>query len=127
MQINLQWIKERTYCNPFPLTVIEEPRIPETDIVFAISATSAKWRDNFQQMKDTITSILDTYSMDVIRVGVVVFGSDTEAAISIQENTNNNVQTDVKRLFPKFGVPDLDSALSEARRVFKIYLSDSFT
>ena len=57
--------------------------------------------------------------MDVIRVGVVVFGSDTEAAISVQENTNNNVQTDVKRLFPKFGVPDLDSALSEARRVFK--------
>lgn len=70
-------------------------------------------------MKDTITSILDTYSMDVIRVGVVVFGSDTEAAISIQQNTNDNVQTDVKRLFPKFGVPDLDSALSEARRVFK--------
>ena len=57
--------------------------------------------------------------MDVIRVGVVVFGSNTEAAISIQGNTNNNVQTDVKRLFPKFGVPDLDSALSEARRVFK--------
>lgn len=70
-------------------------------------------------MKDAITSILDTYSMDVIRVGVVVFGSDTDAAISIQENKNNTVQTDVKRLFPRFGVPDLDRALNEARRVFK--------
>ena len=105
-------------CSFFP-TVIEEPRIPQTDIVFALSATSAKWRDNFQQMKDAITSILDTYSMDVIRVGVVVFGSDTDAAISIQENKKNTVQTDVKRLFPQFGVPDLDRALKEARRVFK--------
>ena len=70
-------------------------------------------------MKDAITSILDTYSMDIIRVGVVVFGSDTDAAISIQENKNNTVQTDVKRLFPQFGVPDLDRALNEARRVFK--------
>ena len=52
-------------------------------------------------------------------MGVVVFGRDTEAAIPIQDNVNNNVQTAVGRLFPKFGVPDLDSALSEARRVFK--------
>lgn len=70
-------------------------------------------------MKDTITSILDTYSMDVIRVGVVVFGSNTDAAISIQDNLNNTVQIAVKRLFPQFGVPDLDEALSEARKVFK--------
>jgi len=70
-------------------------------------------------MKDTITSILDTYSMDMFRVGVVVFGRDTDAPISIQQNKNNNVQTDVARLIPEFGVPDLDSALSEARRVFK--------
>lgn len=70
-------------------------------------------------MKDTITSILDTYSMDVIRVGVVVFGSNTDPAISIQDNLNNNVQPAVNRLFPQFGVPDLDEALNEARKVFK--------
>ena len=70
-------------------------------------------------MKDTITSILDTYSLDVIRVGVVVFGSKTVPAFPIQGNLNNNLQTVVNVLVPQFGVPDLDEALSEARRVFK--------
>ena len=97
---------------------VKEQHIPETDIVFAITATSQKWLANFQQMQDTINSILDTYSMDVIRVGVIVFGRDTEA-LSIQQNLNNNLQTAVGRLIPKFGTPDLDSVLKEARKVFK--------
>lgn len=70
-------------------------------------------------MKDTITSILDTYSMDLLRVGVVVFGRDAEAAISIQDNLDNSMQTAVGRLLAEFGVPDVKSALTVARRVFQ--------
>lgn len=100
------------------IVVIDKQRVPETDIVFAITASSDEWLANFQQMKDTINSILDTYSMDMIRVGVIVFGRDTET-ITLQENLNGNLQTAVSGLFPKFGIPDLESALKEARRVFK--------
>ena len=69
-------------------------------------------------MKETINAVLDTYSMDVIRVGVIVFGRDTET-IPIQQNLNKNLETAVSNLFPKFGIPDLDGALKEARRLFK--------
>ena len=93
-------------------------RIPDTDIVFAISATSEKWLENFQQMQDTITSVLDTYSMDVIRVGVIVFGQDTEA-LPIQQNLDSNLQTAIGNLIPKFGNPDIPSAIKEAIKMFK--------
>ena len=86
--------------------------------MFAITASSQNWLDNFKQMTDTINSILGTYSMDVIRVGVIVFGRDTET-IPIQQNLNNNLQTAVGGLVPKLEVPDLDGALKEARRAFK--------
>ena len=100
-------------------TAVKQQRIPDTDIVFAISATSSeKWLENFQQMQDTITSVLDTYSMDVIRVGVIVFGKDTEA-LPIQQNLDSNLQTAISNLIPKFGNPDIPSAIKEARKMFK--------
>lgn len=69
-------------------------------------------------MKETINAVLDTYSMDVIRVGVIVFGRDTET-IPIQQSLNTNLESAVSKLFPKFGIPDLDNALKEARRLIK--------
>ena len=100
-------------------TAAKEERIPETDIVFAITATSSRWNNNLQHMKDAITSILDTFSMDLIRVGVIVFGGEVDTSISIQSNLDNSLQADVGRLLPKFGVPDLKSALSVAKNVFQ--------
>lgn len=69
-------------------------------------------------MKETINSVLNTYSMDVIRVGVIVFGSEAET-IPIQHNFNKNLQTAVSGLYPKIGIPDLVNALKESRRLFK--------
>ena len=115
-------VKMRLFLTETPTlhfsAVIEEQRIPETDIVFAITATSQKWLNNFKQMKETINAVLDTYSMDVIRVGVIVFGRDTET-IPIQQSLNKNLESAVGKLFPRFGIPDLDNALKEARRLFK--------
>lgn len=56
--------------------------------------------------------------MDVIRVGVVVFGKDTEV-IDIQQTLSKDLQMAVNKLFPKFGDLDLDNALKESRRLFK--------
>ena len=97
---------------------VKQQRIPDTDIVFAISATSEKWLENFQQMQDTITSVLNTYSMDVIRVGVIVFGQDTES-LPIQQNLDSNLQTAIGNLIPKFDNPDIPSAIKEAIKMFK--------
>lgn len=111
-------IDSYSYSTLWFSTAVKQQRIPDTDIVFAISATSQKWLENFQQMRDTITSVLDTYSMDVIRVGVVVFGQDTEA-LPIQQNLDSNLQTAISKLIPKFGNPDIPSAIKEAIKMFK--------
>ena len=116
--IRIQWRLLRLISNFHPVLVITETPISEIDVVFAITATSTDWSATFQQMKDTITSVLNTYSMDMIRVGVIVFGIDAETEIQLQENLDDNLQNSVSILFPKFGVPDLDKALNEARRLF---------
>ena len=107
-----------SYCTLWFFTAVKQQRIRDTDIVFAISATSQKWPENFKQMRETITSVLDTYSMDVIRVGVIVFGQDTEA-LPIQQNLDSNLQTAISKLIPKFGNPDIPSAFKEAIKMFK--------
>ena len=87
--------------------------------MFAIAAASqSHWLENLKQIKETIHSVLETYSMDVIRVGVVVFGKDTEV-IDIQQTLSKDLQMAVNKLFPKFGDLDLDNALKESRRLFK--------
>ena len=109
-----------TESKSFFLSVgLAEKNVPETDIIFAIAASSkSKWLDNLKQMKETINSVLETYSMDLIRVGVIVFGRDTEA-VAIQHSLNTDLKTAVNKLIPKIGIPDLDNALKESRRLFK--------
>lgn len=87
--------------------------------MFAIAASSqSDWLENLKQIKETIHSVLETYSMDVIRGGVILFGKDTKA-IDIQQTLSKDLQMAVNKLFPKVGDLDLDNALKESRRLFK--------
>lgn len=54
--------------------IAETATLDEIDLAFAISSAAAGSGTTFQQMKDTVQEIMQTYKTDKLRYAVMVFG-----------------------------------------------------
>ena len=99
---------------------LDPPAIPELDLLFALSANALKERDNFQQMKDIIKSMIDRYGTSSIQYAVITFGYFPITRISF--NTPFSDDEALKRLVDsvrKSSGALLDRALEGAKSFFE--------
>jgi len=95
-------------------------RIPEVDLAFAISAASVKADENFEKAKEVIKSIIDTYAMNKLRYGVIVFGSSATIKVSFGADfpTDENLKNVITILSGSNERPDLDEAMKKGKELF---------
>ncbi len=96
------------------------PSIPEVDLTFAISAASVKADDNFEKAKEVIKAIIDTYSMNKLRYGVIVFGSRASIRVSFGDDfpSDEGLKNVIDFLSGSKETPDLDDALKKGKELF---------
>lgn len=96
------------------------PTIPEVDLAFAISAASVNADDNFKKAKEVIKAIIDTYSMNKLRYGVIVFGSSASIKVSFGDDFPNDedLKMAVDLLSGSKESPSLDEALKKGKELF---------
>lgn len=94
--------------------------IPEVDLAFAISAASVKADENFEKAKEVIKSIIDAYSMNKIRYGVIVFGSSASIKVSFGDDfpTDEDLKNVITILSGSNERPALDEALKKGKELF---------
>lgn len=108
------------FANFHCLFFIDPPNIPETDLIFALSANAAKDHENFQQMKDIIETMIDKYGTSRLQYAVITFGNVPRTAISF--NGASRGDEALKRLvnsIRKSSGGRLDKALEEAKLLFE--------
>lgn len=90
------------------------------DLVFAISAASVKAEETFEKAKAVIKEIVDSYAMDKLRYGVVVFGSTASIKITFDDYfyDDENLKAAVDVLSGSKERPALDEALKKAKELF---------
>ena len=64
--------------------------MPEVDIGFAISATARDSDQTYELMKKIIKSIIDTYSAEKLRYGLIVFGQTASTKILFTEKYSDD-------------------------------------
>ena len=104
----------------FVSTLLDPPAIPELDLLFALSANAVKDRENFQQMKDIIKSMIDRYGTSSIQYAVITFGNVPITRISfnaafLDEQALKSLVDSVQKSSGAL----LDSALAEAKNFFE--------
>ena len=110
---------ELTFDAIFP-TDLYLPSIPEVDLAFAISAASVEADNNFKKTKAVITAIIDTYSMNKLRYGVIVFGSRASSKIRFGDvlPRDEELKTIVGSLSSPKEPPALNEALKKGKELF---------
>lgn len=94
--------------------------MPETDLLFALSANAVKDRDNFQQMKDTIKAMIDQYGTSSLRYAVMTFGNVPIIRISYDAAfLDDKALMNLVDAAQKTSGALLDSALSKAKQFFE--------
>ena len=102
--------------------LLNTANIPEIDLTFVISATSASTDRTFALMKSTINNIIDKYGISRIHYTVIVFGSGFTTSVDFSTNvpdkeTLTRLVTSLQR---ETGTPDLAKALQEVKRVYEL-------
>ena len=94
--------------------------MPETDLLFALSANAVKDRDNFQQMKDIIKAMIDQYGTSSLRYAVMMFGNVPIIRISYDAAfLDDKALMNLVDAAQKTSGALLDSALSKAKQFFE--------
>lgn len=95
--------------------------VPEVDLAFAISAASVGAVENFEKAKEVIKSIIDTYAMNKLRYGVIVFGSSAAIRVSFGEQfaDDEELKTFITLLSGVNEPPALDEALKKGKELFE--------
>ena len=103
----------------FP-TDLNLPTIPEVDLAFAISAASVEADDNFEKTKEVIKAIVDSYSMNKLRYGVVVFGTSASVQISFEDDfpSDKDLKAFISGLSGPNELPALGEALKKGKELF---------
>ena len=69
------------------LFFIEILDVPETDMIFAISATAQlNQLDNFRQMKEIINAMIDKYGTGDLKYSVIVYGDEPQLGLRLNSN-----------------------------------------
>ena len=98
-----------------------QPPVPEVDLGFALSATSAVHNETFKLMKDIINYIIDTYGTQRIHYSVLVYGDTATIEINFGQTppSPQQLKTAVEKLRVGTGVPNLADALKKASKMFE--------
>ena len=97
------------------------PKIPDMDLVFAVSATSSESDQTFRQMKEILKSTVDNYGSSKIRYGIITFGDTVKKELDLARRlATDGPLKEIMDLIPKpTGRPALVLALKEAERMFQ--------
>lgn len=76
--------------------------------------------DNFEKAKEVIKSIIDTYAMNKLRYGVIVFGSSASIKVSFGDDfpTDEDLKNVITILSGSNELPALDEALKKGKELF---------
>ncbi|KAL9959836.1 hypothetical protein ACROYT_G033194 [Oculina patagonica] len=105
-------------CNEGPCV---DPNMPEIDLAFAISATSASSNQSYALMQNTIKQLIDTYGVDKIHYSLIVYGASVVRVVNFNTSfpiSASDLKAAIDAQPPLSGGPVLTDALQEAFRVF---------
>ena len=95
--------------------------VPLLDIGFALSATSPSYAAaNFEKMKSVIHSIIDQYSIDRVKYGLVVYGDDAEISFDFQRSfpKDEDLYRYLSIATPAEGGSNLEEGLKKGQELF---------
>lgn len=108
----------------FPLfffVFFSDPNMPNIDLAFAISATSANSNQSYDLMKNTIKKFIDQYGVDKIHYSLIVYGDSIVRAVNFNHTfppSASDLKADIDAQPAISGGPYLEGALQEAFKVF---------
>jgi len=108
------------FCNTaFSLT--ERPKVPEIDVVFALTATTGDADDTFQRMKDAVEIITDTYGVYTLRYSFIVYGAISKTEFDFKTNFDNreSLKYNIEQSRRVTGRPDTKRTLQKAMQVIR--------
>ena len=106
---------------PFPFLFVSDPNMPNIDLVFAISATSANSNQSYDLMKNTIKQFIDQYGVDKIHYSLIVYGDSVERVVNFNHTfppSASDLKAAIDAQLPISRGPFLEGALEEAFNVF---------
>lgn len=95
--------------------------MPEIDLAFAISATSANSNQSYALMRNTIKQFIDKYGVDKIHYSLIVYGDSVVRVVNFNTSfpiSASDLKAAIDAQPPLSGGPVLADALQEAFRVF---------
>lgn len=95
------------------------PVVPEIDLVIAVNTFSSNADNVFQKIKETITSLIDTYGAKGIHFTIFAATSDDTIIYFENYTTSEQLKRMITSLDRQLGGFTLDEALRIARKVFK--------
>ena len=103
------------------ISCLVQPPVPEVDLGFALSASSAYYNETFKLMKDIINYIIDTYGTQKIHYSVLVYGDTATIEINFGQTppSPQQLKAAVEKLRVETGVPNLAGALEKAVKIFE--------
>ena len=92
-----------------------------TDLAFALSASGIEANNNFQKMKDIVKSMVVKYGSHKIRYSVIIYGENPSIKLRFSDifRSDKNLISFIDIIPRTLGVPSLEKALTEAKKVFK--------
>ena len=108
------------FCNT-AFTLAERPKVPDIDVVFALTATIGDVDDTFQRMKDAVEIITDTYGIHTLRYSFIVYGSIPNIAFDFKTNfpRRESLKYYIEQSQRVTGRPDTKRTLEEAMQVIE--------
>ena len=96
-------------------------RIPETNLVFAISATGLEAEETYSFIKDTIKSIIENYGTERLEFSVIVYGDYASPQVRFGDIFDSDAElVEAVGSMPRIsGTPSLEKALEAADDQFK--------
>ena len=101
-------------------SILDSMPILKVDLGFAISASDSGADQTYENMKDVMKYIVDTYGLVSIRYGIIMFGDSANTYIPFTQTfPDKTALTTLLDSYPPLrGGPDLRKALEEARKMF---------
>lgn len=108
------------FCNT-AFTLTERSKVPEIDVVFALTATTGDADGTFQRMKDAVEIITDTYGMNTLRYSFIVYGALPKIIFDFRTNfpSRESLKYFIEQSRRATGRPDTKRALEEAMQVIR--------
>ena len=102
----------------FWFVVAREPVVPEVDLGFIINAGSSDAEENFEQIKEIMTSFIDKYSMNRLRYGIISYGSTPKVEATYEIEGDSDLRYLIDRIRQPIGTPNLSDALRLGKDLF---------